>query len=202
MDADRLRRASGICNLIAPVVGLSMVGISVSMAPWFDWNRNALSDLGVGSTARIFNSGLIGAGVVGLIGAPGLVISVFRGRLVRVAGGLFASAWIWLVCIGLFPENVGRIHFIVSVAFFVSLSLSMMAIGLGMLRSEAKGNRLYGVLGLGLGITAAVAWTLPHEGVAIPEAISSVAGSVWIAGLGARLLRAPWSYAQDQPGSS
>jgi len=202
MDADLLRRASGICSLIAPIVGLSMVGLSVSKAPWFSWNENALSDLGVGSTASTFNSGLIAGGALGLLGAPGLAILVFKGRLARIGAALFALACMWLICIGVFPESAGRIHFIVSVGFFTFLSLSMIVIGLAVLRSKARRDRLYALLTLVLGATAALAWTLPHEGVAIPEAISSVAGSIWIASLGVRLLHKSWSMGPDQLGSS
>jgi len=202
MDAELLRKASGICCLIAPIVALSMIGLAVSEAPWFSWRENALSDLGVGQTASTFNSGLMLGGILLLLGAPGLAILVFKDRLARIGVGLFTLACIWLLCIGIFPESAGRIHFIVSVGFFTFLSLSLIVLGLAMVRSKARWARFHALLALVLGVTAALAWTLPHRGVAIPEIISSVAGSVWIAGLGARLLQGPWCTSPGRLGSS
>ena len=197
-----LRKASGVCCLTAPIVALSMIGLAVSEAPWFSWSEDALSDLGVGDTAPIFNLGLILGGVLLLLAAPGLAILVFKDRMARIGVALFTLACIWLACIGIFPESAGRIHFIVSVGFFTFLSLSLIVLGLAMARSKARWDRFHALLALVLGITAAVAWTLPHRGVAIPEIISSVAGSVWIASLGVRLLQGPWWTGPDRLGSS
>jgi hypothetical membrane protein len=91
------------------------------------------------------------------------------------------------VCIGLFSEDAGRIHYYFSVAFFVLLPLSMIALGLVMLARDKGIDRPHGALTLALSILGSLIWAVPHEG-AIPEIISSVAGSIVILSLSLRLL--------------
>ena len=185
-----LRRASVASALIAPAVGLSMVLFAVSRAPWFSWKSNALSDLGVGDTALIFNSGLIAAGLIALVFAMGLGRYIFTSRIGRAGVISLLFACLALVSIGVFPESAGRIHYWVSVAFFVSLPISMFIMAGAMFLSDFRKNILYIVLTTCLGVIAAVPWGLPHDGVAIPEIISSFAGSAWFIVFGARLLLA------------
>ncbi len=59
----RLMRFGGVSGIIGPVVALIMVFAAVLVSPWFRWDTNALSDLGVSDAALIFNSALIIGGV-------------------------------------------------------------------------------------------------------------------------------------------
>jgi hypothetical membrane protein len=165
-----------------------MVLYSVSRASWFSWKSNALSDLGVGETAFIFNTGLIAAGLVAIIFAVGLGRFIFTTRVGRVGVGGLLFACLALVSIGVFPEDAGRIHYWVSVAFFASLPISMFIMAVAMAISDLRRNLPYILATVCLGIIAALPWGLPHDGVAIPEIISSFAGSAWFVLFGIRLL--------------
>ena len=181
-------RIAGICGIAAPVVALSMIGLALSQASWFSWTGNALSDLGVGDTAMIFNFGLILGGILAAVLAFGLSTSLLRDLIGRVGSAAFLSATLALICIGIFPENAGKIHYVVSVAFFVMVPISMIVLGVALVRSDRKGDRLHASLIIILAIIASLAWVLPHDGVAIPEIISSVAGAIFIGIFGFRML--------------
>jgi len=183
-----LRSASAASGFFAPAAGLSMVLIAVYSAPWFSWTRNALSDLGVGDTAPVFNSGLIVAGLFGIVFALGLGRFIFTSKSGRAGTIAMMFSCIALVSIGIFPESAGRIHYWVSVAFFVSLPISMFILAGAMAISDFRRNMPFILLTVILAVVAAVPWGLPHDGVAIPEIISSVAGSVWFCVFGWRLL--------------
>jgi hypothetical membrane protein len=161
----------------------------VSRASWFSWISNALSDLGVGETAIIFNTGLIAAGLIAIVFGIGLGRFIFTDRVGRAGVLMLLFSCLALVSIGVFPEDVGRIHYWVSVAFFVSLPIAMFILAGAMAIKDLGKNLSYILLTVCLGIVAAVPWGLPHDGVAIPEIISSVAGSAWFVVFGARMLK-------------
>jgi hypothetical membrane protein len=166
-----------------------MVLYAVSRASWFSWTSNALSDLGVGETAVIFNTGLITAGLIAIVFGIGLGRFIFTDRAGRAGVLALLFSCSALVSIGVFPESAGRIHYWVSVAFFVSLPIAMFIIAGAMALADLRGNLPYIALTICLAVVAAVPWGLPHDGVAIPEIISSVAGSVWFVVFGVRMLK-------------
>jgi len=175
---------AGLCGVAAPVVALSLIFLAVSISPWFSWSANALSDLGVGEAAWVFNSGLMAGGILTMVFAAGLLVA-FRGRVLRRVGAvlLFFDA-VALFGIGLFSEAAGDIHFYFSVAFFVLLPLSLFLLGAG---AVMAGSKKFGSFTIVDGILVALPWAFSWDGVAIPEAISALVASVWIVAEGARL---------------
>jgi hypothetical membrane protein len=190
----------GIFGLVAPCVGLSMVLFATTQAPWFSWQENALSDLGVRETALLFNAGLILAGALALPLAASLWSTIFRDPAGRLGTGMLAFACISLVLIGVFTEDAGRIHYWVSVAFFTSLPLAMLVFGVSMFLNRSATNPIHLSLTVILAIIAALAWAMPHDGVAIPEIISSAAGSLWFVVFGFRVLTYGASRASPKAG--
>ncbi|MBU7004331.1 MAG: DUF998 domain-containing protein [Theionarchaea archaeon] len=166
-----------------------MVLYAVSRASWFSWASNALSDLGVGETAAIFNTGLIAAGLIAMIFGIGLGRFIFTDRAGRAGVLALLFSCLALVSIGVFPESAGRIHYWVSVAFFVSLPIAMFIMAGAMVIDDFKKNLSYVALTVCLAFVAAIPWGLPHDGVAIPEIVSSVAGSAWFVSFGIRMLK-------------
>ncbi len=181
-------RSLGALGLVAPCVGLSMVLFATTQAAWFSWQENALSDLGVGETAVVFNTGLILAGALALPLAIALWRTIFRDPVGRAGAGMLASACVSLVLIGVFSENAGRIHYWVSVAFFTSMPLAMLVFSVSMLLHRSTTGLVHPLLTVILAAIASVAWAMPHDGVAIPEIISSAAASLWFAVFGIRVL--------------
>lgn len=173
-----LLRIAGLCGVIGPIISLSFIALAIAYSPWFNWFKNALSDLGVGEAALIFNSGLIVGGVLNTIFAFGLM-QILRKQVLGLLGAsiLILSA-ISLCAIGVFPESAGRIHLYVSISFFALLAISLLIIGAALVQdSSQRYLGLYSILTVVVAAIAAVA--VPHQGAAIPEIIGSLAASVW-----------------------
>jgi hypothetical membrane protein len=188
-----LLRVSGIHGVLAPVLAFTFILVAAGSYPQFSWTANALSDLGVvaGITAGVFNSGLIICGVLCLTFAAGLYLLV-ESVIGRVGVFVFSLACLSLVAIGTFPESVSQTHYMVSVAFFVLLPISLLVITAGFaLKLQAE----MAVFTLAVAVVAALPWVLYFtvhyvSGVAIPEIVSGLAGGVWTVVLSYKMLRA------------
>jgi hypothetical membrane protein len=177
-------RITGLCGVATPVVAFLCIFLAIFLSPWFSWSANALSDLGVGEAAWVFNSALMVAGILTMIFAAGLSMA-FRGRaLGRVGAVLLFFDAIALFGIGLFSEAAGVIHLYFSVAFFVLFPLSLFLLGASAI---VAGSRKFGIFTIAAGILAALPWAFSWEGVAIPETISALVASTWSVTQGARL---------------
>jgi hypothetical membrane protein len=188
-----LLRVSGIYGVLAPVLAFTFILMAVWSHPQFSWTANALSDLGVvsGVTAGIFNSGLVVCGVLCLTFAIGLYLLLIESRMGRVGVIVFALACLSLVAIGTFPESVSPTHYLVSVAFFVLLPISLLVITAGFAANRHAKMALFTLV---VAVVAALPWVLYFtvhyvSGVAIPETISGLAGGVWTVVLGYKMLR-------------
>lgn len=184
LDRKKRLRIAGLCGIAAPVIAFSCIFLAISMSPWFSWSANALSNLGVGEAAWVFNSGLMTGGILMMIFAAGLLVA-FRGRtLGRVGAIFFFFDTVALFGIGLFSEAAGDIHSYFSVAFFVLFPLSLFLLGAS---AVMTGSKKFGSFTIVDGILAALPWVFSWDGVAIPEAISALFASIWIMAEGARL---------------
>jgi hypothetical membrane protein len=189
-----LLRVSGIYGVFAPVLAFTFILMAVWSHPQFSWTANALSDLGVvsGVTAGIFNSGLVVCGVLCLTFAIGLYLLLIESTMGRVGVIVFALACLSLVAIGIFPESVSPTHYLVSVAFFVLLPISLLVITAGFAVNRHTKMAFFTLV---VAVVAALPWVLYFSvhyvsGVAIPETISGLAGGVWTVVLGYKMLRA------------
>ncbi|MBC7219400.1 MAG: DUF998 domain-containing protein, partial [Hadesarchaea archaeon] len=152
-EKGRLRLA-GICGIAAPIVALLFIFTAIALSPWFSWTANALSDLGVGEAALIFNSGLVLGGVLATVFAA-TILTTYQDRVRRAGALVFLLGTISLIGIGIFSEAAGRIHFYFSVAFFVLVPISFWIMGAGIFRSGSKG---WGTLTVVLGVVGALPW--------------------------------------------
>jgi len=180
-------RLAGVCGVIAPLVALSSIFLAIAYSPWFNWTDNALSDLGVGTAAFLFNSGLIVGGLLGLVFSLGMV-QVLRKRVLGLAGAfMLVLAAVSLVGVGVFPETAGRIHFYVSVAFFAFGPSSLLLVGIALARESSW--RKLGVFSVLTGAFAVAVWAVPYpyRGVAVPEMLASLSTSLWFIILGVKL---------------
>ncbi len=184
MERKNAIKVAGVCGVIVPVVAFSCIFIAISMSPWFSWTVNALSDLGVGEAAWVFNSGLVSGGILAMVFAAGLFAAV-RGRvLARVGAALFFIDAFALFGIGLFPVTSVAIHTLFSVAFLLLFPISLFLFG----ASEfMAGFKRFGSLTVGAGILSSVPWFLNWDGIAVPQTLSALTASVWVMVEGARL---------------
>lgn len=190
-------RLGGIDGVIAPVVAFIFIGLAITTSPQFSWVNNALSDLGVvpGATASLFNSGLVVSGFLSLNFAIGLYKFLNKNVLGKVGAVIFAAASLSLDGIGWAPENVHPfdfpLHYFFSVAFFSLIPISLLVIAGYFLFT--KENRL-AFFTLLIAVFAAVEWIVYFQfqyvpGVAVPELLSALAGSIWIMAIGWRMFK-------------
>ncbi|MEM2102957.1 MAG: DUF998 domain-containing protein [Candidatus Bathyarchaeia archaeon] len=194
MSYKSVNKVAGVSGVLSPVLAFVLIGLAISRASWFTWTDNALSDLGVHEeSALLFNSGLILSGILTVIFAFG-VMRFYGTKSVGRSGTFFLLlAGIFLAAIGVFPETApNNIHYIVSVAFFGALPLSLFIQSAALMTSTA--SRSFGVFTLVMAIVALSPWAIwtafkPYSGVAIPELISAVAAALWSITMGTKLIR-------------
>jgi len=168
-------------GVFGPLVAYFFVILSVFLSPWFSWQDNALSDLGhaVNSkVAPIFNFGLLISGLFVLI------YSIELRRYARYTGFCLLASGFTLQMIALFDEVYGIIHFGVSVLFFLLIGLASIAY---VFEKKSPLALISFVIGL---CSWLLFWTgIWGHGIAIPETVSSVAVTSWVASSAFGILR-------------
>ncbi|MEM0044350.1 MAG: DUF998 domain-containing protein [Sulfolobales archaeon] len=126
-------RFSGV---LASLVFLISVLISISYNSWFDFNKNAFSDLGGSQAVNpwIFNTGLIISGILVILLALHMILRS-RTALEYVGGSYLSIGGIFLSLIGVFPEGT-RPHFFISTWFFIQTFLGALIYGIGVMRRD------------------------------------------------------------------
>ncbi len=188
-----LQRIGAASGVVAPIFAFICIMIAIATYPQFSWTSNALSDLGVvsGITGIIFNFGLCACGLLAFNFAVFGMYPYFRGNLAgKVGVGVFAAAAIALICIGIFNENFSPTHYLVSVAFFVFLPMSLLIFTGAFAVNHQTKIAIFTIL---VAIFAAAPWILYFtvhyaSNVAIPEIVSGLAGAIWIITVGYRIL--------------
>ncbi len=188
-----LLRIAGTCGIVAPILAFTFIYLAVKSHPQFSWMDNAISDLGVvpGVTEALLNYGLITSGILFFIFSIGMSLFLGEKFVSRIGAFVLALACSALVAIGVFPENVKPTHYLVSVAFFVLLPISMLIIAEAFWLMRKVHIAVFTLL---MAVAAAAPWILHFSvhyvsGVAIPEAVSGLAGAVWTAVLGYKMMR-------------
>jgi len=175
---------TGKIGIAAPAITLVCIFLAVGSSFGFSWTDNALSDLGVmcSGTATVFNTGLVLGGILFALFTVGLVMYVGKDMVGIAASAILFVACLSLIAIGVFNETFGQVHLAVSVTFFVTMSLSLLVFVAAFWR---EGKRRLSMFTLALALIAALVWILEVtiqfvQGVAIPEAVSGVAGALWV----------------------
>jgi hypothetical membrane protein len=184
-----LIRAAGVCGVAAPVVSFTLLLRAVALSPWFDWHRDALSDLAMREQAALFNVALLGSGCLTLLFALGLRRWLGRGWAATLGcGALFASA-IALMALAPVNESYGKIHYWLAVSYYLLAPLGYWPIAWALWR---RGERLAAWLTLSASLAAlAFAILTPHKGLAVPEMLAALVLGAWSFALGMRLLASP-----------
>jgi hypothetical membrane protein len=189
----RRLRIAGIAGLAAPIFTFACILIAIASWKGFSWTDNALSDLGVqsGITGFVFNSGLVISGFLFLFFASGLNDLAGKRCSGKVGTAVFAFTCIFLIAIGVFNEHFKPTHYLVSVAFFVSLPVSMLILAAAF---WLLGKRKLGLFTIIVGFVAAAPWIMQFafhyvQNVAVPEFASGLAGAAWTMVLGCLMLK-------------
>jgi len=139
-------RVSMYLILIALVVIYVSIAVAILINDWFSWKKNALSDLGgpYSENPYVFNIGLILGGLLA-IPFPAFLSEHFRSPVSRLGSLLASLGLFFLVLIGLFPEGT-RLHYPSSWAFFMTMFLSILVMGFGLLLEKRIGEGFFGIL--------------------------------------------------------
>jgi hypothetical membrane protein len=172
----RLIKITAVCGILIPIIIFTSIFFAISVAPWFEWTNNALSNLGVkGLSAFFFNNGLIIGGFLIFIFSLCL-ISLLKNKIGAYL--LFGSS-ISLMGIGVFPETIFLLHYFTSAAFFILITITMLIIGITMYFNNSY--KTLGAIALFFSIIAMVSpFTLSYlNGIAIPEAMACFPAFIW-----------------------
>ena len=159
----------GLSSFLLP---LATIFISIALSPWFSWMNNALSDLGHSTkspVAPIFNFGLVTGGLLLL-----LYSANYMSRRYPLTSKLVAIASYFLILIGTFDEVYGKLHFLVSLIFFLALAFASLTYSF-----EEKAN-----YPIAIAVIIAAVWAIQLSGLcicgaAIPEIISIFVTLIW-----------------------
>lgn len=191
---NRMLCLGAVSGMVTPVLAFTCILLAIASYPAFSWINNALSDLGVvrGVTGPLFNFGLYSSGFFALSFAVfGLYNYLGEIWVGKVGVAAFAATGLALVGIGFFPENIIPNHYLFSVAFFILLPISLLVITATFALSHQTKMALFT---FAIPVVAALPWILYFSvhyftGVAIPEAVSGLAGGVWVVVFGYKILR-------------
>jgi hypothetical membrane protein len=182
-----------MAQLSGPVAAIGAIGsilLATALSTTFTWWGSALSDLGiVGTTAWLFNGGLVIASVVGLPYGWALW-SAAADMLGGIRAATFIAALLTMAGVGLFPSGE-MLHFPFAVAFFLLCAITQAVDGI------ARFHLPTGKLSIGTGVSSIaiwplwIGWLVPGSGIAIPEFIGAVLFCLWILAL-----------SPERPGSS
>ena len=150
---DNLKIAGLLIGLGALYFIVAMM-LSEALYPSYSISNNYISDLGVGPSAWLFNSSIDLLGVLIVIGSYFL----YRGLHDRVFVALVFIAGASAMGVGMFNENFGAIHVLVSAAVFIAGSIAAIYFGV-------KWNKLLRYPSIILGVVSLVATALLEGGI-------------------------------------
>jgi hypothetical membrane protein len=166
-------RIYALFGVIGPLLVYIFIGISISLSPWFSWERNALSDLGhavKSGVAPIFNFGLLLTGFFLMIYA----VKVLK-EYARWTGYSLVISAFSLQLVAVFDEVYDPLHSVVSILFFLSLGITSLLYAV-----ERKSYSAVAAFTIGLILWISYWAKIYSAGVAVPETISSAAVLLWI----------------------
>lgn len=121
----RNRRLAGLALFALGAGFLTVVMLAAAMAPGYDLNTAAISDLGVtAETALLFNATLVVVGLLNLVG--GYLLYRDHGRL-RVLFP-FVLAGVGAIGAGVFPLDVSGLHGLFALLAFVFFNVQALAL--------------------------------------------------------------------------
>lgn len=190
---------TGAFGILGSTLPLGLVLLATFLSTWFSWNVNALSELGVGDQAALFNSAVLLGGVLSLLFDFGLHKYLGREKVIRVGVVSLMLSSVSLALIGIFTIKYLVPHGIVALSFFVLAPVGFLLIGTGTRDGTIRKlsfacgiAALLAIVGLPL-----IAQALPFKvGIAVPELAESLAISVWTIYMSATLLLQPQSKRQ------
>ena len=187
----KMLRLAGVCGILGSILPLVVVLSATFLSSWFSWNTNALSEMGVGEQAALFNSAVLIGGALNFLFALGLRNNLDEGKLTQAGVVSIMVSSVSLALVGIFTIDYLLLHGIAAFGYFMLAPAGFLLIGLG------TKERTIRKLSFACGIAALFAiLILPvlilalslRIGFAVPELVESLVISVWTLPMSARLL--------------
>jgi len=182
---------SGLCGILGSVLSLIMVFAATIISPWFRWDTNALSEMGVGEVSLLFNSAMIIGGTFNLIFAFGIHENLGGEGLRKYGIALIKLGSVSFALVGIFTVSYPILHAIVALGTFILAPIGFILIGLG--SKEGTMKKLSIITGIAalmaILILPIILLALPFNvGFAVPEIIEGLIVAAWIIFMGTKLL--------------
>jgi len=120
---NRFRKSAGSLILVGATQFIVGMIVAEALYSGYSTRDNYISDLGVGPSALVFNTSVFLFGLLAVLGAYFIMLAYGRG----IIPILFFIGGIGAIGVGVFPENYGVIHAIVSLIAFLFGGLSAIA---------------------------------------------------------------------------
>jgi hypothetical membrane protein len=153
---------------------LSLIFYAVAISPWFSWQGNALSDLGVypRPSALPFNVALMAGGALTVVLVLGMGRWIGPGWLGRLGTVVSLVGAVALGLIGVFPENNLVPHWTAAATYFLVTPIGYALLGAEIWR---QGRRAHGASAISAAVGAFLVMTfMPHQGLAVPELVAAL----------------------------
>ncbi|MGD8566004.1 MAG: DUF998 domain-containing protein [Candidatus Bathyarchaeota archaeon] len=183
----------GLGGIVGSVLTLAMVFASTLISPWFRWDSNALSELGVGEVSLLFNAAVIISGIFNFLFAIGLREYLPRGQLAKVGVVFVMLGSVSLFLVGIFTISYPILHGIVALGEFLLAPIGFILIGLSVKDNTLKKFSISAGIGALIAILVLPIFLLVSTfkvGFAVPEMIEGLIVAAWVIFMGTRLLRA------------
>lgn len=139
------RRGAGVLLFALAAQFMTVIMLAASIAPAYDFNAAAISDLGViDSTAMLFNGSLLAVAVLNIIGGYLFYRSHHRAWILT----LFVIAGLGALGVALFPLDSGGPHGLFALVAFAAFNLEAIAVAAVLSGPMKAISVLAGVLGL------------------------------------------------------
>ena len=136
-------RLAGLSGVLGSVLPLVMVLSATFFSTWFSWNENALSELGVGEQATLFNSAILIGGALNLLFGLGLYKYFSGEKLIKSGVTSIILSSISLALVGVFTVDYQIPHGLAAFGYFMLSPTGFLLIAFGtkegIIRKEQKG---------------------------------------------------------------
>jgi hypothetical membrane protein len=187
----RYMRIAGFLGAAGSIVSLMMVLAAAFFSSWFSWAENALSELGVGKQAVLFNSAVLVGGASNLVFASGLRLCLKNVKSTKVGVYLIMVGSVSLALVGVLTVESFVLHALAAFGYFILFPAGLLFVGFDV--EERVLKRLSFACGVAalsaiLVLPVAVMLLRLKIGFAVPELAESLAVLSWTMPVSVRLM--------------
>lgn len=140
MDRNAWIRIGRVSAFFGALTFVMLVSAAIINYPGYSIYDNFLSDLGIGNNSAIFfNSAAIISGILAILLSVALHKIFYQSNTCRIGSAILGVAGLLLAALGIFTEEYGIMHTIISFTFFAAVSTAMIILGAGLQKGMLMG---------------------------------------------------------------